>query len=571
MGDKIRKGRSWDRLTFLFYLIFLCFLALIYKLVVIQVMKEETFTKQAFAQRIKNYNLSANRGSIYDRNGVTLALSTDMDTVSANPYQVKNKRHAAKQIAPILGESADAIYKKLIKKTGFVYLGRKLSKTKADRLKKLSIEGLWFSKESKRLYPGADLAAHVLGFVDTDNKGLAGLELSFDKLLKGKPGKLSQEQDRLGRPIPGGKNKYIPATNGHELVLTIDKEIQYKAQQELKIAIDEFKAGSGSIIVMNPNNGEIYALASAPDFDLNNFSREEDGAVFTNHAILDRYEPGSTMKVITGAAALEENLYSPESTFILPGMIKVGGWPIHDSHERGTEQFTFKSIITRSSNIGAATIAGNLGKERLYSYIDKFGLLRPTGIDLPGESRGYVPELKDWSASSLATISFGQGISATPIEMASALAIIANGGLRVEPKLVRDVISSTGKKAKYGARVPAKRVISPSVAANMSKILADAVEEGTGKSAKVKGYSVAGKTGTARKSNVGKPGYSTNYISSFAGFTPAKHPSLLILVVIDEPQKAIYGSVVAAPVFSRVANFALQRLKVLPDRPEPIN
>ncbi|HEX21441.1 MAG TPA: stage V sporulation protein D, partial [Actinobacteria bacterium] len=377
-------------------------------MVVIQVLQRATFTKQALAQRLKDYELSADRGTIYDRNGVTLALSTDMDTVSANPYQIKKKMKVAKEIAPILDESPRSIYKKLTKKTGFVYLGRKIAKDKTDRLKKLNIEGLWFSKESKRLYPGADLAAHIIGFVDIDNKGLSGIELYFDKLLKGKPGWVRQEQDQLGRPIPGGENKYIPATNGHELVLTIDKEIQYKAQLELNNAIEEYQAKSGSVIVMDPRSGEIYALASAPNFDLNKFSQVKDSAVFTDHAISDRYEPGSTMKVITGSAALEANIFTPESSFILPGEIRVGGWPIHDSHERGTETFTFKSIITHSSNIGAATIAKKLGKWPLYSYIKKFGLLRPTGIELPGESQGYVPNPKNWSASSLATISFGQ-------------------------------------------------------------------------------------------------------------------------------------------------------------------
>jgi len=534
-------------------------------------MKGESFTKQALAQRLKKHELSPDRGSIYDRNGVTLALSADMDTVSANPYQIKNKRKAAEEIAPILDESTSVIYQKLTKKTGFVYLGRKLAKYKADKLRRLNIAGLWFAKESKRIYPGAGLAAHILGFVDTDNKGLSGLELYYDKLLKGRAGKLIQEQDRLGRPIPGGENKYLPATNGSELVLTIDKEIQYKAQQELKSSVDAFKAKSGSIIVMNPNNGAVYALASAPDFDLNNFAQEEDNAVFANHAISDRYEPGSTMKVVTGAAALDAKLYTPASGFILPGVIKVGGWPIHDSHERGTEAFTFKSIITHSSNVGAATIAQKLGKDRLYSYIENLGLLRPTGIELPGEAHGDVPELINWSVSSLATISFGQGISVTPIEMALVYSAIGNGGYNVKPHLVRNVISPTGKKVRQKAFMERKRVISLPVARQMADILTAAVEEGTGKNAMVQGYSVAGKTGTAWKPNVGKPGYSGNYIASFAGFAPAKNPSVMIIVVIDEPQTAIYGSVVAAPVFSKVAGFALQRLKVPPDRADALN
>lgn len=565
MREQSKKSRPRDRLSLLFYFLAFCLLAIFSKLFFIQAVEAKKFDHLALNQRLHRYSLAPNRGSIFDRNGEVLALSTDMDTVFANPYQIKQKSWAAAKLAPILGESTDTVYKLLSKKTGFVYLGRKIDKDKIDALKALKIEGLGFAKESKRQYPGGSLAAHLLGFVGMDNDGLAGLELYYDKVLKGSPGSLISEQDPLGRPIPGGENKFVPATDGNQLVLTIDKEIQYKAEVELKTQIDAFHAKAGSIIVMNPKNGEIYALANMPNFDPNDFAgaNQDD---FRNRAVSDVYEPGSTMKIVTASSALEEGLFTPDSKFTLPGSINIGGWTIHDAEKRGTEDFTFSTIVSRSSNIGAVAIAQKLGKERLYNYIRKFGLNTPTGIDLPGETQGIVMPPNKWSASSIGNIPFGQGMSATPMEMIRTLGIIANRGKGERPRVVGRIISADGTDIKIkGKKKNETQVVSVETASKMVKILEETVNSGTGKSAGVPGYSVAGKTGTAQKPNIGKPGYSGQYISSFGGFVPASDPQLVILVTIDEPQDAIFGAVVAAPVFSRVAQFALQKLKVLPD------
>ncbi len=558
-----RKRQTKTRLSLLFYFLLICMIAVFSKLVQVQAMDGQKYEEMAVGQRITDHELTPDRGSVYDRNGEILALSIEMDTVFATPYQVKKKWKSAVSIATILGESTDTIYEKLDSDSGFVYLARKIDKEKADRLKELKIEGLGFAKESQRQYPLGSLASHVIGFVGLDNIGLSGIELQYDTNLRGKPGKVVTEQDINGYPIPGGNNTFIPSTNGSQLMLTIDKEIQYKAELELKAAIEKYEAKGGNIIVMDPKSGEIYAMASLPDFDLNDFSNAE-AKNFRNTAVVDVYEPGSTMKIITASAILEEKLFSPESKFTLPGSINIGGWVIKESHGRGTAEFTLSSIVTQSSNIGAAHIAQVLGKEKMIEYIKRFGLNSQTGIDLPGESVGSLLPGDLWSASTIATVSFGQGTSVTPIEMIRAFSVIANQGVAVDPHLVDQIVSTRGKRTRLYDKDENTQVISANTATLMTEIMAKAVATGTGKNAQIEGYSVAGKTGTAQKPDPDKPGYS-GYIGSFIGYAPAKDPAVVILVTIDEPRGAIYGGVVAAPVFSSVGEFALQRLRVAPD------
>ncbi len=559
-----KKRQTKMRLSLLFYFLLICLVAVFSKLVKVQAMDAKKYEEMAVGQRITDHELTPDRGSIYDRNGEILALSTDMDTVFVTPYQIKKKWKSAKKIAAILGESTDTIFEKLDSDNGFAYLARKIDKEKADKLKELNIEGLGFVKESKRQYPLGRLASHIIGFVGLDNIGLSGLEIQYDNKLKGKPGKVITEQDINGYPIPGGKNTFIPSTNGSQLILTIDKEIQYKAELELSAAIEKYEAKGGNIIVMDPKSGEIYAMASLPDFDLNDFSNSESEN-FRNTAVTDVYEPGSTMKIITATAILEEKLFSPDSKFMLPGSIKIGGWLIKEAHGRGTEEFTLSSIVTRSSNVGATHIGKVLGKERMIKYIKRFGLNSPTNIDLPGESIGSLLSADLWSKSTIATVSFGQGTSVTSIEMIRAFSVIANHGVAVRPHLVDQIVSTRGKRTSLASEDSNVQVVSPRTASLMTEIMEDAVGTGTGKNAQIEGYSVAGKTGTAQKPNTDKPGYS-GYIGSFIGYAPAKDPAIAILVTIDEPKGAIYGGVVAAPVFSSVGEFALQRLKVTPDQ-----
>jgi stage V sporulation protein D (sporulation-specific penicillin-binding protein) len=557
--------KSDARLPVLYLALLLIFGAVGTRLVQLQVVEAQQLDKQASEQRSCRLEIAPDRGRIYDRNGEVLAISVDMDTIYATPYLIENTATAARKIARVLKEDPKKIYKKLTRKSGFEYLRRKADRATALKIKKLKIPGIGLLSESQRFYPFKNLASHTIGFVGLDNKGLSGLELAYDDRLRGKPGSLEMEKDMYGRPIPGTHLKSKPPTQGRDLVLTIDKEIQYKAQVELKKAVKKSKAVGGWIVVMDSKTGEIYALADEPTYDLNNFAKT-DPERLRNRAVADVYEPGSTMKIVTAAAALEEGICKPETAFSLPGSISVGGYTIHDAHQRGEEMFTFAEIVEKSSNIGAATLGKSIGKEKLYEYISKFGMNGTTGIESPGESQGYIPEPDQWSASTLATVSFGQGISATALEMARAVNVVAADGQLVEPRIIRSVIDSNQSPQAINREIKSgKRVITADTAKTMANILYETVETGTGTEGKIPGYTVAGKTGTAQKPKTDEPGYAPGkYIASFVGFTPVEDPVVTILVAIDEPQGVYYGGTVAAPVFAAVGEYALQRLKIMP-------
>ncbi|HEB12754.1 MAG TPA: penicillin-binding protein 2 [Actinobacteria bacterium] len=565
---KIKKARKpKDRLPFLFYLLIVFLLIIGGRLVFIQTVEAERFDGLAEEQRLTKIKLIPERGIIYDRNKEVLAISLDKDTIYANPKQIKQSKKTvlAGKLASILNENKGEMYDKLIQDSGFVYLKRKVDKDVSEKVRKLNVEGIGFLPESQRYYPGQNIASHILGFVGLDNDGLTGIELSRDAHLKGKPGQLIMEQDLAGRPIPGGQYRLRKPTHGSDLVLTIDKEIQYKAQVELKKAVKKWKASGGGIVVMNSKTGEVYAMANYPTYNLNKFGKT-DPELFKSRAISDLYEPGSTMKIVTAAAALEEKLYSPSTALNLPGTIQVGGYTIHEAHERGAQVFTFEEIVTRSSNIGAVVLGQSLGKERLYKYIEIFGLTAMTGVELPQEGQGYTPPTDTWSDSTIANIPFGQGLSATSMESIRAINVIASGGRLVSPRFIMNKSDAKkGNNSKENQAELGKQVISPGTAKTMARIMTAAVTSGTGKQATIKGYQVAGKTGTAQKARTDGRGYDPGkYISSFIGFTPAADPELTILVALDEPTEAIYGGVVAGPTFSAVGEYALQRLRIQP-------
>jgi stage V sporulation protein D (sporulation-specific penicillin-binding protein) len=567
------------RVSFLLSFLLLWAIAIVVNLVKIQVVLAGKYSKLAQEGRIRTRKILASRGTIYDRNGQPLAINIEANTVCATPYLVKHPLRVSKLLAPILGIPRKTIYRKIKGKTGFAYIARQISKRQANQIRKLEkklphgLEGVKLISESKRVYPWGDLAAQVVGFTDIDNKGIAGIEFYYDKRLSGLDGKKVQEEDIYGRPIPGGYFKYKPAVSGKPLFLTLDAQIQYQAQALLNEAIKEQQAKSGSVIVMNPKNGEIYALANWPTFNLNNRSEFSFEAT-ANRAISRIYEPGSTMKVITASSALEEGL-SPRASFFLPSVLVVGGWKIHDSHPRSPTTMSISEIVVHSSNIGAALVANKLSKTSFYNHIVKFGLVSKTGIDLPGEVSGMIPTPNQWSSSTAATIAFGQGISITPIEMLRAVSAIANQGRLVRPHLLKEISDSKANRYQFDKQrdLPTRdksglldsQVVSNSTVKSMKEILVKVVEEGTGKEAQVPGYQVAGKTGTAQVPRRDAAGYSPGkYIASFIGFLPANDPKLAIFVSIEEPKKSIYGGVVAAPVFSKLAQFSLQRLKVTP-------
>lgn len=563
------KSRKLDKierrsLCLLFTLI-VFLLAIAARLVFIQGVEAKKYDALARKQRIRCVELAPHRGAIFDRDHQELAISLDADTIYATPYLIKKPAEVATKLSKILEIDRKQLLDKLTRPDcGFVYLARKIDPKKAQLVKKMSIEGIGLLEESKRYYPCKSLAAHAIGFVGMENNGLSGIELSLDNFLRGIPGRIMAEKDPLGRDIPGGFTKLSPSSDGNNATLTIDKDIQYKAEVELNRCVQENGAKAGSLIVMNPETGEIYALANLPNFDLNDFSKAKVEVV-RNRAVTDTYEPGSTFKIIMASAAIEEGIFAPTSWFHLAPTIRVADRVIGEAHGRPAKDFTLTDIIKFSSNVGAVTVGLRLGKETLFKYLVSFGLTEKTGIDFPGESRGCVLPLAKWSGSTIGTVPFGQGISVTPLQLTRAYAVVANDGIMVRPYLVSKVMSPKGHIIMRATQETGRQVISPKTAQEVRYMLEKVVDEGTGTGAKIPRYRVAGKTGTAQKPKEGGGGYDPGrYVSSFIGFAPVEDPKVLVSVMIDEPQGTIWGGAVAAPVFKNVTEFSLHHLKIQP-------
>ena len=378
----------------------------------------------------------------------------------------------------MLGGDAEDYREKLERDTGFVYIARKIEVDRARQLESLKLTGIGFLDDSRRMYPSGELACQVLGFVGVDGDGLAGIENRYDTLLAGKPGALLGERDPYGRPIPGGVQKNIDAVDGRDMVLTLDKDIQYHAQLELAKAVKKWDAKSGEVIVLNPQNGEIYAMASTPGFNPNDRSGAKPAA-FRNRPVSDAYEPGSTIKCLTVAAVVDKGVSKPSSKFDLPSVLHVAGRTIHESHGRGAVRWSLEKILVQSSNVGAVKVGMKLGKKGLYDYFAKFGLTEATGVDYPGEARGWLPTPDLWSSSSIANIPFGQGVSATPLQLSRAIAAIANGGELVTPHFLLDVPQDPAAERVW----PRKRAISKKSAASTTAMMEKVVTDGTGNEA----------------------------------------------------------------------------------------
>jgi cell division protein FtsI (penicillin-binding protein 3) len=419
---------------------------------------------------------------------------------------------------------------------------------RAEALQALNLTGLGFYPEERRAYPQGSVAAHVLGFAGLDNRGISGLELALDKTLAGRNGRQTIVRDPSGRTLD--VLSAVQPVEGRNVRLTLDNTLQANAQSVLLRTVRQWGAKAASAVILDPRTGEVLALASEPGFDANRFP-ETDRDTQRNRAVTDTYEPGSTLKVVTVAAALSEGLVSPSSSFTLAPNIRVADRVIHEAHRSQTEQMTVAEILSRSSNVGTITLAELLGRSRLETWIERFGFGNKTDIDFPGETSGILPFY--WSGSTIGTLPIGHGIAVTPVQMAAAYAAVANGGVWLRPRLVAD------RPAKR------RRVMSKGVANQLMSMLRDVVIEGTGTEAEVEGYQVAGKTGTAAKPDP-NGGYSTSrYVASFVGVVPASAPRLVVMVTVDEPRGAIWGGVVAAPAFQQIANFALQYLEIPPD------
>jgi cell division protein FtsI (penicillin-binding protein 3) len=527
----------------------------------LQGVRAASFGRLASSQHSEDVVLPAARGTIYDRGGVQLAIGVEGQTVYADPRHVTDPTSEARTVARILQLDPNQVYRKLTdRKHGFVYISRKADPALAAKLARKGLPGLGFYPEERRFYPQFALAAQVMGYAGVDNHGLSGLELSLDRQLAGRPGRERIVKDASGQAIDTVVSR--AERDGSDVYLTLDHTIQANAQAVLRETVERWHAKSATAIVLDPATGAVRAMAVAPAFDANRYP-ETWRPLQRNRAVTDTYEPGSTFKLVTVAGALSERLVSPSTRFTLPYEIQVADRRIHDAEPRGTETMSVAQILSKSSNVGAITLAQHLGRHRLVRWISRFGFGKPTGIDFPGESPGIVLPEDRWSGSSIGNIPIGQGIAVTPIQMASAYAAIANRGLWVRPHLVDHV--GDGR----AARSPRRRVVSRWVATQLMGMLKNVVAEGTGALAAVAGYQVAGKTGTAAKPDP-QGGYSTSrYVASFVGIVPASRPRLVILVSVDEPQGAIWGGVVAAPAFAQIAKFDLQYLDggVPPDAP----
>jgi cell division protein FtsI (penicillin-binding protein 3) len=452
--------------------------------------------------------------------------------------------------------------------TTFVYLARQVEPEVSERIMALRLPGIGFLDSTKRAYPAGPLAAQVLGFVGTDGEGLSGLELEYEDVLAGMPGERTSEIGVSGQPIVGGVSVERTPLSGSSIVTTIDRELQYQAQVALADAVEAEGAQGGCVIVMDPDTGEILVMANDPWFDPNTFA-ESPTATYRNRAVTDAVEPGSTNKVITAAAAIQEEALSLNERLSVPWRMRVGDYVIHDSHPHGVMQMTLADIVAESSNIGSVHVANRVGAATMSRYLARFGLGEPTGVGFPGESSGIVPPLSAWTDTSLATIAYGQGLAATPLQMVSVFATIANGGSRVQPSFVRGTVGPDGRFVEHDP--PAvRRVVSSDTAEMVSRMLAYAVEHGTGQNAEITGYQVAGKTGTARIPTGDGSGYLTGqYVASFIGFLPAGDPEVVIAAILDRPD-ADYGGLVAAPLFRSVARAAITRLGIAPTEPLPL-
>jgi cell division protein FtsI (penicillin-binding protein 3) len=544
------------------------------RLVQLQGLDRSTYAAMAERQRLHTVALTAPRGEIVDRDGRPLAETVDARDVYADPTKVSDPLVEAQQLAPVLGLPVRQLRDQLSAKTTFVYLSRAVSPRLAGQVMNLAmpgtgrpaLPGIGVLPTSKRLYPAGTLGSNIVGFVNADGDGVSGLEASYNKILSGRDGERTFETGLSGSPIPDGHDIVKPAVPGTGVQLTIDRDIQWEAQQAIAAQVHAVHADSGTVVVMDPRTGRLLALAVAPGFDPNHYSDYPLSAL-GDPAVSDVYEPGSVNKVITMSAALQERLVTPQSPFVVPPELHYAGFTFRDAELHGTEHLTLAGILAKSSNIGTIEVARKIGAARLYRYLHAYGFGSPTGVGLPGDGSGLLPPLDQWTASTLPTASFGQGVGVTALQVASVYATVANGGVRVTPQLVAGTVDADGH-THPSARPERHRVISARVAAQLRDMLeAVTTNEGTAPLARIPGYRIAGKTGTANRPN-NHGGYS-GYTSSFVGFGPADKPQLLVEVVLQNPRSGHFGGLVAAPVFHQVMSFALQTLKIPPTGTRP--
>ncbi|MDD5644637.1 MAG: penicillin-binding protein 2 [bacterium] len=538
------------------------------RLFYLQVQEHEKYFRKAEIQQKNNSQIEPRRGFIFDRNRKILAMSVESQSLFADPFFIKDPAETSLVLSGILGLDAEDLKKKLESGKRFVWIKRKLDNEESNLVKEQKIEGLYFVEEMKRRYPLDPVLSNVIGFADIDNRGLEGLELVWDDILRGRPGWRASRKDGSGKEIISERKEDVPAINGNNLVLTVDSYIQHVCETALREGVEENNAIGGCALVMDVNNGNIIAMANYPTYLSGNPSKSPPENR-RNRCITDIFEPGSTFKVLTGAAALDKGAVSMKDIFDCEnGKFPYGGFVLHDAHPYG--MLTFKEVIQKSSNIGIAKVAMKMGEKSFYEYLEKYGFGKCTGVGLPGEVNGILRPLKQWSKVSITRIPMGQGISVTPIQLISAFSSVVNGGKLFKPRIVARIESPEGKLEEEVGEGKFIRVVSEAAARDMVESMCAVVSsEGTALKAKIKGYSIGGKTGTAQKVENGKYSHE-KFFSSFIGFATATKPSYAVLVVIDEPKPRYYGGTVAAPVFRKIMEVVLSYYEVPLDRPEEI-
>ncbi|MCA1633586.1 MAG: transpeptidase family protein [Acidobacteria bacterium] len=534
------------------------------RLAYLQTSQHDWLTRRARAQQLNVEPLAPTRGLILDRQGRELARSVDTDSFFAAPGEIENTDEAASALARVLGADALSLSTRLRQakesRRSFVWLARKVSEEQGRAVRELKLKGIYSMQEPQRRYPNGGLAAHVLGFVGLDDRGLAGVEQVYNATLSGEAGRLVVGRDALRNTFESAGG---PARPGQTLVLTIDQTVQYRTEQVLAAAVERAHAKSGAAIVLDPKTGEILALANAPSFDPNAASGTSAEAR-RNDALQNIYEPGSTFKIVAYSAALEEKLTrADEPIDCLGGGINVFGRYVRDHTPYGT--LTTTEALAKSSNVAAIKLGMRVGNERMYEYMRRFGFGAKTGIELTGETAGLLRKVEKWQPSSIGSIAIGQEVGVTPLQMAAAFAALANDGVRVTPHLLREVRDEGGEVVQR-TQPESRRVVSAETAQSLRHMLEMVTLKGTAKRAQLEGYTAAGKTGTAQKIDPRTRAYSkTKHVASFVGFAPVENPSVVIIVVVDEPVGAYHGGDVAAPVFREIADQILPYLDVMPD------
>jgi cell division protein FtsI (penicillin-binding protein 3) len=552
------------RLIGLLLVLAVAFAAVVGRLTVVQVLSARPYAAMGLSERIHTEILPADRGSIFDRNGNELAMSVPQSTVWADPLLVTDPAQEAETLAPVLGVAEQDVLSRLTQPGQFSYVDRTVPDATADAVRALKLNGIYLLDEPKRFDPDGSLAAPVIGSVGSEDQGLSGLEYEFDSSLTGHAGHLVSEDDPSGKPIPGGFQRLTPATKGSDLVLTLDRSLQYEVEQDLGRQIAATDAKGGMAVVMDTKTGDVLAMASLVN--------GPDGSGIepapSNDVLTTVYEPGSVQKLITISAALQEGVIQPTTVLTIPDHIDVAGSTFRDDTSHPVEQWTPTDVLTASSNVGAITIGRRLGGAGLTEYLGKYGEGLPTDLHFPGESAGLLLAPSKWSGTTIATVPIGQGIAVTAMQLVAAYNTIANGGVYVAPRLVRARIDPQGDTVDAPPS-PTHRVVSAQVAREMTAMLTEVTRGGTGTAAAIDGYQVAGKTGTAKKTVEGTAGYKAGaYYASFAGFVPATDPAFTAMVVLDEPSN-VYGGIAAAPVFHDIATYALRELEVPPPPPDP--